>query len=496
MDKNKFLGIVLYTDGSARPNPGFTGWGAHGYFYEALPESKKHIIATKHFIPTKYGYIHQSGLGQNPRAIPIEPVYYIEGFGSNTQTSTNNNAELSSLLESLKMLKDYEFEEVQIFTDSEYLRKGLTEWRSVWERTNYVTSQNQPVSNKEKWIELFSLYDALIAKNINFEIDWVKGHADSFGNIIADKLAAIGMLYSASNEEISKFDIEPAKGYWKIDIDRHPFIGFNRIYFNSQLKYNIFGQYFLAEPGKDELVIGKRIPETSYSIVRLNEPDPLIEKIRSRQFKVAQDINSIVCMKLDRVYNPDTFKYINEHADKVLVTNYRNKISLDFINRDYPITVEYNPAGLSLRTLEAISFLEEILERYIDVKESRENTSGKKVEIFDITNQIFDDIPANGKKPATKKIKNEHGVGSVYFKVDVELTKEADAKEVTKISIPIIFGADTLHRNSLKKIENSNPKVSLVIWYESDTCVRYATVCEIDGGIGIWSNFYADRIFI
>ncbi len=81
---------------------------------------------------------------------------------------------------------------------------------------------------------------------------------------------------------------------------------------------------------------------------RLNEPDPLIEKIRSRQFKVAKDINSIACMKFDQVYNPDTFKYINEHADKVLVTNYKNKISLDFLLIGcYPINSEnFNPAGL------------------------------------------------------------------------------------------------------------------------------------------------------
>ena len=61
---------------------------------------------------------------------------------------------------------------------------------------------------------------------------------------------------------------------------------------------------------------------------------------------------------------------------------------------------------------------------------------------------------------------------------------------------PIVLGLDILPRNNLKKIEEDNPVVTLVSWMDSATALRYAFVIESDKALGIWSNYFADRVLI
>ena len=73
---------------------------------------------------------------------------------------------------------------IEITTDSKYVKNGITEWIKNWERNNWQTAQKKPVKNKELWIELdklCALYD--------IEWKWVKGHSGHPGNEKADELA-------------------------------------------------------------------------------------------------------------------------------------------------------------------------------------------------------------------------------------------------------------------------------------------------------------------
>ena len=135
-----------YTDGACSGNPGVGGWGA-----VLLAEKNNKIIKRKE----------------------------ISGGVADT---TNNQMELIAAIETLKALKKYT--EICIITDSNYVKKGITEWLPSWKKNNWKTSSKKDVKNRKLWEEL----EELVNRN---KVDWlwVKGHAGNIENERADFLA-------------------------------------------------------------------------------------------------------------------------------------------------------------------------------------------------------------------------------------------------------------------------------------------------------------------
>ena len=139
------MSIKVYTDGACKGNPGPGGWGV---------------------------YI-QSNVDEK------------ELYGGSPET-TNNQMEMQAALEALKHLKD-EDEVIELYTDSNYLRQGITEWIHKWKKNNWKTAAKKPVANRDLWLEISDLNEKMTV-----EWNWVKGHAGDPGNERADELANIG----------------------------------------------------------------------------------------------------------------------------------------------------------------------------------------------------------------------------------------------------------------------------------------------------------------
>ncbi|MGN0921227.1 MAG: ribonuclease HI [Cellvibrio sp.] len=137
--------VEIFTDGACKGNPGPGGWGAL----------------------LRYGSVEKS----------------LWGGEANT---TNNRMELMGAIEALKALK--EPCEVVLTTDSQYVRKGITEWMAGWKRNGWKTAAKQPVKNVDLW-------QALDRENSLHKVtwNWVKGHAGHRENEIADALANRGI---------------------------------------------------------------------------------------------------------------------------------------------------------------------------------------------------------------------------------------------------------------------------------------------------------------
>ena len=101
--------------------------------------------------------------------------------GSEPET-TNNRMELTAAIEALDALRQPV--EVDLYTDSEYLRKGITQWLEGWKRNSWRTAARKPVKNRDLWERL----DTLAARH-PVRWHWVKGHAGDPGNERADRLA-------------------------------------------------------------------------------------------------------------------------------------------------------------------------------------------------------------------------------------------------------------------------------------------------------------------
>jgi ribonuclease HI len=139
--------VEIYTDGACKGNPGPGGWG----------------------VVLKSGTLEK------------------ELFGGELGT-TNNRMEMMAVIEALTALNQPC--EVTLYLDSEYVRKGITEWIRGWKARGWRTAANQPVKNAELWQRL----DALVASG-GHKIDWrwVRGHAGNPGNERADMLANRGV---------------------------------------------------------------------------------------------------------------------------------------------------------------------------------------------------------------------------------------------------------------------------------------------------------------
>lgn len=107
-------------------------------------------------------------------------------FGYLPPPSTNNIAEMTGVLNAMKLMLDFskktgrKVPPVHIFSDSQYVVKGLNEWRVKWEYEGY------PEKNRDIWIQLFRTWDELKMNCMDLRVIWVRGHAGNQGNQIAD----------------------------------------------------------------------------------------------------------------------------------------------------------------------------------------------------------------------------------------------------------------------------------------------------------------------
>lgn len=100
--------------------------------------------------------------------------------------TTNNRMELTAAIRALEALRRRCH--VQLYTDSQYLRNGITEWLPAWKRRGWRTADRKPVKNQDLWEQL----DRLAAEH-DVEWHWVRGHSGHAGNERADALANRGI---------------------------------------------------------------------------------------------------------------------------------------------------------------------------------------------------------------------------------------------------------------------------------------------------------------
>jgi ribonuclease HI len=490
-------GAVLYTDGSCKyQNPGSIGWGCHGYIFP-IKKAAKPVTVDNHVI-TDHGYMRNDKHKHfHGHYIEVEPTEYLDFNGSSLTISTNNVAEIQAVCYGLERLNRLEEKiyQVSIFTDSRYVKDGLEGRCKHWEHNNWMDNDGNYIKNHEWWIRLYDVYKEMSEYGCKVGIHWVKGHNGVHGNVEADILAGIGTNYSLASVQHTSFKFSPAKKYWKQDIERHPLLNFKRIYFNSVSQYNHPGQYYQGDSGAADNLIGKRIPATGLSVVRLNTPDPAIEATKQAQFNNAREINAIIMMKADRVFSKDIYPYLIDHGKYALLPC-RGNLNLRFFD-DQPVTVQMDPTGLSIRAIESFNLLEELLDQYLKLSKgelsSRENPN--EMHSHDITS-IFYDKEEKKVKGAIEHhlvLKPEFGVG--YQNKVIDIQEPCDGESIN-VKVPLVLGSDLIPRNNLKHLESLNPKLNLITWRESKNSLRYATIIESDDGVGIWSNFFADKIFL
>ncbi|CAN5215653.1 ribonuclease HI [soil metagenome] len=151
--------VVIHADGACKGNPGPGGWGAILEFERETGRSEKEL------------------------------------FGGAPLT-TNNRMELTAVIEALRALKRRC--QVRVYTDSQYVQKGVKEWLRNWKARGWRTAAKEPVKNEDLWRDL----DALLSEH-EIEWHWVRGHNGHPGNERADQLANAGVASLSLKESLT-----------------------------------------------------------------------------------------------------------------------------------------------------------------------------------------------------------------------------------------------------------------------------------------------------
>lgn len=145
--------IDIHTDGACSGNPGPGGWGA--------------VLRCGEHLRELYGGVPDT---------------------------TNNRMEMQAVIEALKALKRPV--RVRIYTDSQYVHRGMTQWLEAWKARAWRTADKKPVKNADLWREL----DALCSLH-HVQWQWVRGHAGDAGNERADALARAGVRCAQEGQQ-------------------------------------------------------------------------------------------------------------------------------------------------------------------------------------------------------------------------------------------------------------------------------------------------------
>ena len=113
-----------------------------------------------------------------------------ENISGADKLTTNNKMELTATIESLKSIK--KVSEIELYTDSQYVKLGITEWIHKWIKNNWQTSKKEPVKNKELWVQLYDL-----TKTFEINWIWIKAHA---GNTLNEEVDLLAKKAAESNQ--------------------------------------------------------------------------------------------------------------------------------------------------------------------------------------------------------------------------------------------------------------------------------------------------------
>lgn len=470
--------IIAYTDGSTAPgNPGPTGFGFHA----------------------------TDNLGN-----------VINGYGGVGLTSTNNIGELTAIIKLLKNLTIYkDIGKIDIYSDSKYALEGIKHIPQ-WVKKNWVTANYSPVKNQALFEEIYNLLNNEY-KDIDITFNWCKGHNGIIGNELADKNANRGRLLAIGNIYEDIFDVTEAKEEIiegelvsgkkvkkpkKIAIKPlHPLMTGKRWFFYTNQNHTLSdGRSFYttttyadppdpkkmegaeknkhAEFVKKNRNIGKRAPDSHYSIFVTKEP---IEELNSLRDKFN---NHFVNQYLPIIVNLQT---VTKSAIWEEMANTKNELTkiigqMAVTHDDILLGAINNPPKLTFKLHDIFSNGFKLLDHY-------ENYQGHYVK-QDITQHLLMD------EKDVQIINPELTQTDKYIDVLANIVTESI---IDTIPVRLTLGLDLPLRNdfsALLKMSKLPIKVSLVLYELCEYGFRLATVVEHNETIGIYYSPEANYRFI
>lgn len=477
LDNEKQYAACVYTDGSANNMLKIWGWGSHGYIYDINEKPKVTKNKPVNIVVTDIGYLEPGELKIKPNEL-VNPVAYLDWYGSYRRAGTNNVGELLAIIETVKKLLEHNVTKITLFSDSTY---AIGVFKSSKTKTKESIIKNVE-ANQDLWLLAKDINDTIEKSNIELTIEKIKAHNGHLGNHTADDMAMLGRYNSTKimNDEEIDFTLREPQGYWKPKNERHPFLTAKQIFFTNNDKnlneYSLLGY-------KEENEIGKKMHIANFGLVVLKDKDETIDLVKNTYNELLGEHSVVSTVRMDLLFKPDNFKYVERYGKKCLMPLNKNRRGISILEKEI-VANSINPPALAYTALNNLDNLRVVLNDFNSLRADKGYITGK--EFIDITDMYYT-TNDKGKNVFKQELGND--VKSLKYVYEVD-GKKAD--------LIIQFGKDILARNPMKKIEKLEPKVYLVIVNSNNVKLDYYTIVDIEstGDQSVWSNFYAKTVFI
>lgn len=502
------LGMVAYADGSFRMRK--AGWGVHGYIYiqdqtldvDSLFEKAKadgfkgnlkawvsQYIAGEKQLPTDKGY-KKVDIGES---VPV--IKYFDSYGTQKERKVSNNtAELMAVVETFRLATEQGVERLVIYTDSEYVQGNFYKKLDAWHASGYVKSDGKPVKNAELWEALRKAKNTWLESGKGLDIIWIKGHSGDRGNDNADANALLSTVFPTS-PKYAEYEqpVNPSKLP-----DVNPLFLRSRLLFDALEEPKLDGNYYcmyslgrahnyghkqhdstLEKIAKTDLILGRRLSEACYTVVKLPEKDEYLEKIKDnhrREHPVEYSQPAIV--RLDNAFSAVVRKRYAEIGDVSLanIKSIAATVRQDFV----PISKTLNPPRQTYEAIGVFSVLKQQLDDYL------QGTLGKSIQVIDITDQLYETVQQGNKKPVTKLL-STITQNTPYLNFTCVISG-------VEVSLRVVLGLDIPVRNSLARLAEHKPKVSILVTHNGPLSYSFNTILDTAIGQQIYSCPYTQFV--
>jgi len=460
------LTAFIYCDGGARPNPGLSGYGIHITIASNIIKPKN-IIGKYKLTPKGYKTAQEFKLMEDQALLGL--LSGVEVYGYTDNSLTNNTAELDAVIKAIDFLPSIEsslnikIDNLEFKCDSTYVLGHVDKI------LNETMDIRDVVANADR-VQL--LLDNLLAikNNYNINFEKVKAHTDDLGNNRADLLATMG-LHLRKKKNRSNYNIYIGdKDFWKdpiVDAD---------LYHYKQL-FSFYPDVVSADRSyfglnyKKESEIGKKISYVSYTVMKVNTVNEVIFDTIKAIRDALQEHYVPYVIRLRDLLNKNLLRDYLRYKEDFLILEYKNHLVVKTITGE-EVARELYPPSLSAIVMDKFLLLENELLTYLKNDDKVGNNT-----YIDITDLIYekDDKDRNIIK---KDLKNDKPI--------IQYNHEG-----TKINLLMKY--DLPPRNTLKRLEKKNPKVTLVIT-DLGGMLEYKTIIVLDDYDAILtSNSYSNK---
>lgn len=514
------FGYVFYPDGGCYPQHGHNGAGIHGYrwnleltakgighnsssatFRGYEPKTESFDFASKEVkseVAAKTREEFQQWLMQETNGklnlfhrVPVERYY--DTFIPLEYGGTNNTAELNASIHCLeKIIAEPDFAQaavVVIRQDARYVVDGHNRFLPTWVENKFMRRDGSTIMNPELWTRFNNVLTVVKELGVRVIYEWIEGHSGCPGNGSADVLATAARIVAKNPKEVAALDtsfrISDVNNYWASRSEvRHPMMCFRYAYVDVSRADEIPRDYYLCTQGKAGDAPGKRTSDDGFSVVRCS-PQRHIEDIVTKQASLPREIDYKFHIDLDNVYG-NAGRYIDLYGTDFLHRAVDNKRHLQTYGKEL-LTTELHPPLLADRVFDNMDILSDFLDSYRDESAPTLLTTDITADFFEIKEE---EVKAKKGEEAYKKtvctLRPEIIVG--YFKHPVKGRWKENTGEIKECDVTLRLGVDLPDRNSLRRLEDKNPRVLLLTNTLGPGSFMYAVVIEAGEDVGIWSG--------